>query len=125
MINGYELNQNEDIRMVNLIYVSGSIPSSQGNFALLTAPATMNILRSGKDTILGAHKLYGGSSQICREVWLNLSAEMQLTKASGTGELDNTFGAILEADTLYKIPVANANGFWLSGNGDAFWSIWE
>jgi len=39
ILGGYETNTDEDIRNVNVSYVSGSIPSSQGNFGLLVVPA--------------------------------------------------------------------------------------
>ena len=125
ILGGYEQNQNQDIRNVNLVYISGSLPSSQGNFALLTVPGTMQLTISGKDTVAGAHQIWYGSSQVCREVWLNVSADMYLTKASGTGEIDNTWGVKLEQDIVYKIPVANSNSFYLSGSGTVFWTIFS
>jgi len=46
ILGGYEVNTDEDIRNVNVSYISGSIPSSQGNFGLVVIPATNSGLTS-------------------------------------------------------------------------------
>lgn len=122
ILGGYQENQDENIRNVNTVYISGTQASSQGNYGILTVPGTNYISRSGKDTIVGHLKLYDGSSLVCRELWLNVTADTFLTKSSGNGGYPDEIGVKLEQDTVYKLPVSNINQFYLSGNGTAYWT---
>lgn len=125
ILGGYELNDNDNIRNVSTVYISGSIPSSQGNFGLVIVPGTMHLVRSGKDTIEGHKKLYDFSSLSCREVWVNVTVDAYLTKGSGT-EYPDYAGVKLEQDTVYKIPVSNINQFYLSSTGaTCYWSAFN
>lgn len=121
ILGGYEEDQNQEIRNINAVYVSGSQPSSQGNFGILSVEGTKYIARSGKDTIVGHLKLYDGSSLSCRELWLNVTADSYLTKSSGTTYPDCD-GVKIEKDIVYKIPVSNINQFYLTGNCVVYWT---
>lgn len=99
---------------MNTIYVSGTQASSQGNFGVLTVLGTEYIVRSGKDTLVGGpSKIWYGSSQACKEVWLSSISGAQLVKSGSVG--DNKYGVALQADVVYQLPVHNTNLIWLSG----------